>query len=104
MDVTKEPPFAVFPLPLGSVPQRRAGRPLYTERLSMGFARVSLSLIGVVGVIAVALAAATVWLLVSQPVTTADAAADLMKGNVTPLARALAGVLYDALQGLLKYL
>ncbi len=70
----------------------------------MTFARVSLSLAGVVGLVAVALAAATVWLLVSQPVTTADAAADLARGNVTPLARALAGVLYDALQGLLKYL
>ena len=70
----------------------------------MSFARVSLSLVGVVGLIAVALAAATVWLLVSQPVTTADAAADLARGNVAPFAKALAGVLYDALQGILKYL
>ena len=54
--------------------------------------------------VALALAAATIWLLVSQPVTTADAAADLARGNVSPLARALAGVLYDALQGLLRYL
>lgn len=93
-------------LELGTGDPRRhpAGRPLYTGRIVMGFARVSLSLVGVVGVLAVALAAATVWLLMSQPVTTADAAADLMKGNVSPLARALAGVLYDALQGLLKYL
>jgi hypothetical protein len=104
MDVTKDQPFAVFLPTFGSVTQRRARRPLYTGRLFMSFARVSLSLIGVVGVIAVTLAAATVWLLVSQPVTTADAAADLMKGNVTPLARALAGVLYDAFQGLLRYL
>ena len=70
----------------------------------MTFARVSLSLVGVVGLVAVALATATIWLLVSQPVTTADAAADLARGNVTPLARALASVLYDAFQGLLKYL
>jgi hypothetical protein len=70
----------------------------------MTYARVSLSLVGVVGVVALALAGATVWLLVSQPVTTADAAADLAQGNVGPLAKALAGVLYDALQGLLKYL
>ena len=67
----------------------------------MSFARVSLSPVGVVGVIAVALAGATIWLLVTQPVTVADAVA---QGEVTPLARALAGVLYDALQGLLKYL
>ncbi len=67
----------------------------------MSFARVSLSLVGVVGVIAVALAGATIWLLVTQPVTVADAVA---QGEVTPLARALAGALYDALQVLLKYL
>jgi hypothetical protein len=67
----------------------------------MSLARVSLSLVGVVGVIAVALAAATIWLLVTQPVTVADAVA---QGEVSPLARAIAGVLYDALQGLLRYL
>jgi hypothetical protein len=70
----------------------------------MTFARVSLSLAAVVGMVALALAAATIWLLVSQPVATADAAADLARGNVSPFARALAGVLYDALQGLLRYL
>jgi hypothetical protein len=70
----------------------------------MTLARVSLSLVGVVGLVAVALAGATVWLLVSQPVTTADAAADLARGNLTPMAQALATVLYEALQGLLKYL
>ena len=67
----------------------------------MSAARVSLSLVAVVGVMAVALASATIWLLVTQPVTVADAVA---QGEVSPLARALAGVLYDALQGLLKYL
>ena len=65
----------------------------------MTFTRVSLSLVGVVGLLAVALATATIWLLVSQPVTTADAAADLARGNVGPLAQALAGVLYNALPG-----
>jgi hypothetical protein len=70
----------------------------------MTLARVSLSLVGVVGLVAVALAGATVWLLISQPVTTADAAADLARGNLTPMAQALATVLYEALQGLLKYL
>ena len=70
----------------------------------MTLSRVSLSLVGVVGVMTVALAAATIWLLISQPVTTASVANELAAGNVSPLARALAGVLYDALQGLLKYL
>jgi hypothetical protein len=67
----------------------------------MSFARVSLSLVGVIGVLAVALAGATIWLLVTQPVTVADAVA---QGDVSPLAKALASVLYEALQGLLKYL
>ena len=67
----------------------------------MTFARFSLSLVGVVGIIAVALAGATIWLLITQPVTVADAVA---QGEVSPLARALAGAIYDALQGILKYL
>ena len=68
---------------------------------AMSFARLSLSLAGVVGVIAAALAAATIWLIMTQPVTVADAVA---QGEVSPLVKALAGVLYDALQGLMKYL
>jgi hypothetical protein len=67
----------------------------------MSLARLSLSLVGVVGIVATALAGATIWLLVTQPVTVADAVA---QGEVSPLVKALAGVLYDALQGLLKYL
>jgi hypothetical protein len=67
----------------------------------MSFARISLSLVGVIGVMAIALAGATIWLLVTQPVTVADA---VSKGEVSPLAKAIAGALYDALQGLLKYL
>ena len=67
----------------------------------MSVARVSLSLVGVVGIVATALAGATIWLIVTQPVTVADAVA---QGEVSPLVKALAGVLYDALQGLLKYL
>jgi hypothetical protein len=67
----------------------------------MSFARVSLSLVAVIGVMAVALAAATIWLLVTEPVTVADA---VSKGEVSPLAQALATALYEALQGLLKYL
>ncbi len=67
----------------------------------MTFARFSLSLVAAVGIIAVALAGATIWLLITQPVTVADAVA---QGEVSPLARALAGAIYDALQGILKYL
>ena len=50
---------------------------------------------------AVALAGATIWLLVTQPVTVADAVA---QGEMSPLVRALGAALYEAFQGLLKYL
>ena len=67
----------------------------------MSFARLSLSLAGVIGVIAIALSGAVVWLLITQPVTVADAVA---KGEVSPVMKALAGALYNAFSGLLKYL
>jgi multidrug resistance efflux pump len=67
----------------------------------MGVVRFSLSLFGAVAVIAATLAAATIWLLLTDPVTVADAVKD---GQVSPLVRALAGVLYDAMKGLLKYI
>lgn len=67
----------------------------------MSFARLSLSLAGMIGVIAIALSGAVVWLLITQPVTVADAVA---KGEVSPVMRALAGALYNAFSGLLKYL
>ena len=67
----------------------------------MSVARLSLSLAAVIGLIASALAAATIWLLVTQPVTVADAVAT---GEVSPIMRALAGALYEALAGIVKYL
>jgi hypothetical protein len=67
----------------------------------MSLGRVSLSLFGVVGILAAALAGATIWLLVTDPVTVADAVAT---GEVSPLMRALADVLAGALADLIKYL
>jgi hypothetical protein len=67
----------------------------------MSFARLSLSLVGAIGVISVALAGATIWLLVTQPVMVTDAVA---QGEISPVMRALAGVLYNAFEGILKYL
>lgn len=67
----------------------------------MSLARVSISLFGIVAVIAATLAGATIWLLLTDPVTVADA---VNEGNVTPLVRELAGALYGALRGLLKWL
>jgi hypothetical protein len=67
----------------------------------MSFARFSLSVAGVVALIASAMAAATIWLVLTQPVTVANAVAE---GEVSPLVKALAGVLYNALEGIIKYL
>jgi hypothetical protein len=67
----------------------------------MSFARLSLSLAAVIGVIATALAGATIWLLLTQPVTVADAVAS---GEVSPIMRALGAALYEALAGIAKYL
>lgn len=67
----------------------------------MSLGRISLSLFGVVGLVAAALAGATIWLIVTDPVTVADA---VSTGEVSPLMRALAVVLADALRDLAKYL
>lgn len=70
----------------------------------MKSARFSLSLVGVVGVFAAVLAAASLWLVVSDPVKVATGVQAATEGNVSPIVKALADVLYDALQGLIKYL
>ncbi len=67
-------------------------------------ARISLSLVGVVGVLVAVLATAALWLAVSDPVTTASAVDAAAQGDVSPMVKALAGALYDAMQGILQYL
>ena len=64
-------------------------------------ARISVSIVGVVGVLAVTVAAATIWLLLTDPVTVADA---VNEQDVTPLVRELAAVIYEAIQRLIGYL
>ncbi len=66
-----------------------------------GFGSVSFSLVGTVGVLALVLAGATVWLLLTDPVTVAES---VDSGAVTPLVRSLAGSIYDVLVRLLAYL
>jgi hypothetical protein len=63
--------------------------------------RWSVSLFGLVAIVSVMMAGATVWLLVTNPVTVASA---VTEGEVTPLVRELAAALFDALKGLLRYL
>ncbi len=67
----------------------------------MGLGRVSVSLFGVIALVSAILAIATIWLLLTDPVTVADA---VNEGEVSPLVRELAQVLLTAFQGLLRYL
>ena len=67
----------------------------------MGLARMSVSLFGMVAVFSAVLAGATIWLLLTNPVTVAYA---VNQGDVSPLVKELAQVVYEALRGLLKYL
>jgi hypothetical protein len=50
------------------------------------------------------MAAATVWLLLTEPVTVADAVSKMSQGEIGPAMQALGAVLVDALKGLFKYL
>jgi hypothetical protein len=67
----------------------------------MRLQRLSLSLFGVVAFVSIVLAAATVWLFLTNPVTVATA---VNEGDVSPLIRDLADVLFNALKGILRYL
>jgi hypothetical protein len=67
----------------------------------MRLARWSVSLFGTVAVLSGLFAGATIWLLVTDPVTVAES---VNQGQVTPFVQELAGVLYTALRDILKYL
>lgn len=67
----------------------------------MSLARISLSVFAVAAVLAAALAAATIWLLLTDPVSVATA---VNTGDVSPVVKALADVILEALKGLLAFL
>jgi len=67
----------------------------------MTLQRVGVSLFTLIALVSIVLAAATIWLFVTNPVTVANA---VNEGDVSPLVRSLAPVLLTALGGLLKYL
>lgn len=71
------------------------------ERQPSGFANRLFSLVGIVGLFAAVVAGATVWLLLTDPVTVAES---MDSGEVTPLVQSLAGSIYDALVRLMKFL
>jgi hypothetical protein len=62
---------------------------------------LSFSLVGLVGLLALVMAGATVWLVLTDPVTVAES---VDAGEVSPLVRSLANTIFEALRGLLKYL
>jgi hypothetical protein len=70
----------------------------------MSVARWSVSLMGIIGLVAATMAAATVWLLLTDPVTVADSVSRLSQGEVAPAMQALGSVILDALKGIFKYL
>jgi hypothetical protein len=63
--------------------------------------QLGISLVTIVATVSILLAAATVWLFLTNPMTVANA---VNEGDVTPLIRNLAEAIYAALSGLLKYL
>lgn len=65
-----------------------------------GFGRV-FGVGAVVGISAAVIGGSTIWLLLTDPVTVANAIED---GQISPLVRQLAQVILDALSGLLDYL
>lgn len=71
------------------------------EQSPMALASMSASLMGVAAVIAAVMAAATIWLLLTDPVSVAGA---LNQGTVTPLVSQLAQVIATAFRDLLAWL
>jgi hypothetical protein len=59
-----------------------------------------LSVAGLIAVVAAVLAVASIWLLLTDPVTIVTA---VEGGEITPFIRELAQVIYKAIAGLLKY-
>jgi hypothetical protein len=62
---------------------------------------LSFSVVGLIGVLALIIAGATIWLVLTDPVTVAET---VDTGEVSPLVRTLATTIFAALRGLLKYL
>jgi hypothetical protein len=70
------------------------------DDLERGFDRVT-SVAVLIGAIAAVFAGATIWLVLTDPVTVASA---LDGGEISPLVKRLAEVIFNALAGLLDFL
>ena len=71
------------------------------QRKPSGLGSRLFSLVGIIGLMATIIAGATVWLLLTDPVTVAES---MDSGEVTPLVQSLAGSIYDALVRLMRLL
>jgi hypothetical protein len=71
------------------------------QRPQSGLSNRLFSLVGIIGLFALVISGATVWLLLTDPVTVAES---MDSGEVTPLVQSLAGSIYDAIVRLLRYL
>ena len=71
------------------------------QRQTSGISNRLFSLVGIIGLFAVVIAGAMVWLLLTDPVTVAES---IDSGEVSPIVQSLAGSIYDAIVRLLKYL
>ena len=71
------------------------------QRQPSGLGSRLFSLVGIIGLFAAVVAGATVWLLLTDPVTVAES---IDSGEVSPLVQSLAGSIYDAIVRLLGYL
>jgi hypothetical protein len=67
----------------------------------MELRNVGVGMVGAVAIVSTIVAAAIVWLLITDPVTVASVATD---GPVSPIVRDLAAVIVTVLRQLLKYL
>jgi hypothetical protein len=71
----------------------------------MSLGRWSVSVVAAIGLFAATLAAATIWLLVTDPVGGAEAVSHaITTGDAIPFMRALGSVIVDALRDLFRYL
>ena len=86
-------PRAIFPIPAVESSE------FATDR-DTGIGRAA-SVAGLVAILAAIVAGATIWLLLTDPVTVATSIED---GEISPLVRQLAQVIYNAFAGLLDYL
>ena len=66
-----------------------------------GLQRIGVSVFTLIAIVSIVLAAATIWLFVTNPVTVATA---VNEGEISPFVRSLADVLVAAFSGILKYL